>query len=114
MLVSNNLDMVVLAGGQSSSAEIQKQVQISPVFKSCLLQLIVKLIQVRVMFLLRHISRRVSVNSYIDIAFSFTRLLSAGLSEIIKNCTYVGMADDVLALAQCKTRLYLLNVFNLR
>lgn len=33
------------AGGQLSSGEIQKQVQISPVFKSCLLQLIVKLIQ---------------------------------------------------------------------
>lgn len=34
--------------------------------------------------------------------------------EIIKQCIYIGMADDVLALAQCKTRLYVLNVVNLR
>jgi DNA mismatch repair protein MLH1 len=38
----------------------------------------------------------------------------AGLSEIMKHCMYIGMADDVLALAQCKTRLYVLNVVNLR
>jgi DNA mismatch repair protein MLH1 len=38
----------------------------------------------------------------------------AGFTEIIKQCMYVGMADDVLALAQCKTRLYVLNVVNLR
>lgn len=41
------------------------------------------------------------------------RQTHSGLTEIIKQCTYVGMADDVLALAQCKTRLYVVNVVNL-
>ncbi|KAG0627657.1 hypothetical protein M758_2G218500 [Ceratodon purpureus] len=41
------------------------------------------------------------------------RQTHSGLTEIIKQCIYVGMADDVLALTQCKTRLYVLNVVNL-
>lgn len=41
------------------------------------------------------------------------RQTHSGLTEIIKQCMYVGMADDLLALAQCKTRLYVLNVVNL-
>ncbi|KAF6147807.1 hypothetical protein GIB67_014387 [Kingdonia uniflora] len=35
------------------------------------------------------------------------------LLEIVKHCTYVGMADDLLALLQHNTRLYLVNVVNL-
>ncbi|KAK9758148.1 hypothetical protein RND81_01G210700 [Saponaria officinalis] len=36
-----------------------------------------------------------------------------GLLDIVKDCTYVGMADDVFALLQYKTHLYLANVVNL-
>ncbi|PIA47206.1 hypothetical protein AQUCO_01400116v1 [Aquilegia coerulea] len=35
------------------------------------------------------------------------------LLDIVKHCTYVGMADDVMALLQHNTRLYLVNVVNL-
>ncbi|XP_020531791.1 DNA mismatch repair protein MLH1 isoform X1 [Amborella trichopoda] len=37
----------------------------------------------------------------------------AGLLEIVKQCTYIGMADNVLALLQHNTRLYLVNVVKL-
>ncbi|XP_021845672.1 DNA mismatch repair protein MLH1 isoform X2 [Spinacia oleracea] len=37
----------------------------------------------------------------------------SGLLEIVRGCTYVGMADDVFALLQYKTHLYLANVVNL-
>lgn len=40
--------------------------------------------------------------------------ISVGLLEIVKNCTYVGMADEVFALVQHNTRLYLVNVVNIR
>ncbi len=33
--------------------------------------------------------------------------MSAGLCDILRNHTYVGMADDTLALIQHQTRLYL-------
>ncbi|XP_010421834.2 PREDICTED: DNA mismatch repair protein MLH1 isoform X1 [Camelina sativa] len=36
-----------------------------------------------------------------------------GLLETVRNCTYVGMADDVFALVQYNTHLYLANVVNL-
>ncbi|CAH2070826.1 unnamed protein product [Thlaspi arvense] len=36
-----------------------------------------------------------------------------GLLETVRNCTYVGMADDVFALVQYQTHLYLANVVNL-
>ncbi|KAL2657985.1 hypothetical protein AAZV13_04G210900 [Glycine max] len=36
-----------------------------------------------------------------------------GMTDIIRHCTYVGMADDVFALLQHNTRLYLANVVNL-
>lgn len=38
----------------------------------------------------------------------------AGLLDTIRNCTYIGMADDVFALLQHNTHLYLANVVNLR
>uniref|UniRef100_A0A803M525 DNA mismatch repair protein S5 domain-containing protein n=1 Tax=Chenopodium quinoa TaxID=63459 RepID=A0A803M525_CHEQI len=38
----------------------------------------------------------------------------SGLLDIVRGCTYVGMADDVFALVQYKTHLYLANVVNLR
>lgn len=38
----------------------------------------------------------------------------AGLLEIVRHCTYIGMADDVFALLQHNTHLYLANVVNLR
>jgi len=37
-----------------------------------------------------------------------------GLLDVIKNCTYVGLADEVFALIQHNTRLYLVNVVNVR
>lgn len=36
--------------------------------------------------------------------------MSSGLSEVLRKHTYVGMADETLALLQHGTRLYLLNV----
>ena len=38
------------------------------------------------------------------------QILCAGLSEVLRRHTYVGMADETLALLQHGTRLYLLNV----
>ena len=40
--------------------------------------------------------------------------IAAGLLDVIKNCTYVGLADEVFALIQHNTRLYLVNVVNVR
>ncbi|XP_044464163.1 DNA mismatch repair protein MLH1 isoform X2 [Mangifera indica] len=37
----------------------------------------------------------------------------SGLLEIVRHCTYIGMADDVFALLQHNTHLYLANVVNL-
>ncbi|KAL8125140.1 DNA mismatch repair protein MLH1 [Apium graveolens] len=37
----------------------------------------------------------------------------SGLLDIVKHCTYIGMADDVYALLQHNTHLYLANVVNL-
>ncbi|KAJ4965627.1 hypothetical protein NE237_017476 [Protea cynaroides] len=37
----------------------------------------------------------------------------SGLLEVVRDCTYIGMADDVFALLQHGTRLYLANVVNL-
>lgn len=37
----------------------------------------------------------------------------SGLLDIVKDCTYVGMADNTLALVQYKTQLYLVNVVKL-
>ncbi|KAI3726580.1 hypothetical protein L1987_66378 [Smallanthus sonchifolius] len=37
----------------------------------------------------------------------------SGLLDIVRNCTYVGMADDVFALLQHNTHLYLANVVSL-
>lgn len=37
----------------------------------------------------------------------------SGLLDIVKHCTYIGMADDVFALLQHNTQLYLANVVNL-
>ncbi|XP_052727260.1 DNA mismatch repair protein MLH1 isoform X3 [Vigna angularis] len=37
-----------------------------------------------------------------------------GMMDIVRHCTYVGMADDVFALLQHNTCLYLANVVNLR
>lgn len=37
-----------------------------------------------------------------------------GLLDTVRNCTYVGMADDTYALLQHNTHLYLANVINLR
>ncbi|KAK3008636.1 hypothetical protein RJ639_013445, partial [Escallonia herrerae] len=37
----------------------------------------------------------------------------SGLLDIVRNCTYIGMADDVYALLQHNTHLYLANIINL-
>ncbi|XP_024963412.1 DNA mismatch repair protein MLH1 isoform X2 [Cynara cardunculus var. scolymus] len=51
-----------------------------------------------------------SVQELID---EFERGCHSGLLDIVRNCTYVGMADDVFALFQHNTHLYLANVVNL-
>ncbi|KAJ9567992.1 hypothetical protein OSB04_003958 [Centaurea solstitialis] len=51
-----------------------------------------------------------SVQELID---EYERGCHSGLLDIVKNCTYVGMADDVFALLQHNTHLYLANVVNL-
>jgi DNA mismatch repair protein MLH1 len=43
-----------------------------------------------------------------------TDIYPVGIMDIVKHCTYVGMADDVFALLQHKTHLYLANIVNLR
>lgn len=45
---------------------------------------------------------------------AFYDIYSLGLLDIVRQCTYVGMADDVFALLQYNTHLYLANVVNLR
>ncbi len=40
----------------------------------------------------------------------YMNMVSSGLSEVLRKHTYVGMADETLALLQHGTRLYLLNV----
>ena len=37
-----------------------------------------------------------------------------GLLDVVRHCSYIGMADDVLALLQHDTHLYVANVVNLR
>lgn len=37
-----------------------------------------------------------------------------GMLDIVRHCTYIGMADDVFAVLQHDTHLYLANVVNLR
>ena len=39
--------------------------------------------------------------------------VDAGLWDILRNHTYVGMADDTLALVQHQTRLYLADAYQL-
>ncbi|XP_042382837.1 DNA mismatch repair protein MLH1-like [Zingiber officinale] len=38
--------------------------------------------------------------------------IHSGLLDIVKDCTYIGLADDVLAVLQYSTHLYLVNVVN--
>lgn len=51
-----------------------------------------------------------SVQELID---EFERDCHSGLLDTVRNCTYVGMADDDFALLQHNTHLYLANVVNL-
>lgn len=51
-----------------------------------------------------------SVQELID---DFERDCHSGLLDTVRNCTYVGMADDVFALLQHNTHLYLANVVTL-
>ena len=44
---------------------------------------------------------------------AYNAALSAGLSDVLRKHTYVGMADETLALLQHGTRLYLLDIANL-
>eukprot|EP00897_Mesotaenium_endlicherianum_P005513 jgi/Mesen1/4990/ME000248S04271 len=48
-----------------------------------------------------------------ELLAAMDRHTHSGLSEIVKHNSYVGMADDVLALLQHNTRLYLVNVVTL-
>ncbi|XP_021898319.1 DNA mismatch repair protein MLH1 [Carica papaya] len=51
-----------------------------------------------------------SIQELID---DIDRNYHSGLLDIVRQCTYVGMADDVFALLQYNTHLYLANVVNL-
>ncbi|WCJ44195.1 DNA mismatch repair protein MLH1 [Euphorbia peplus] len=51
-----------------------------------------------------------SVQQLID---DYDRNCHSGLLDIIRQCTYIGMADDVFALLQHNTHLYLANIVNL-
>lgn len=65
---------------------------------------------------------------YLLVCFSFTIFIGllyggslllmffffVGMLDIVRHCTYIGMADDVFALLQHDTHLYLANVVSLR
>lgn len=44
----------------------------------------------------------------------FICFINTGLLDIVKDCTYIGLADDVFAVLQYNTHLYLVNVVNVR
>ncbi|KAH9322096.1 hypothetical protein KI387_016735, partial [Taxus chinensis] len=45
-----------------------------------------------------------------ELMVAIDRNAHSGLLDVVKDCTYVGMADDTLALVQYKTQLYLVNI----
>ncbi|KAJ6805766.1 DNA mismatch repair protein MLH1 [Iris pallida] len=47
-----------------------------------------------------------------ELANNIDRDVHSGLLDIVKNCTYVGLADETFALIQHNTSLYLMNVIN--
>ncbi|WOH00519.1 hypothetical protein DCAR_0519884 [Daucus carota subsp. sativus] len=51
-----------------------------------------------------------SVQELLD---DINRSCDSGLLDVVKHCTFIGMADDIFALVQHKTHLYLANVVNL-
>ncbi|KAK4256291.1 hypothetical protein QN277_009176 [Acacia crassicarpa] len=55
-------------------------------------------------------SVNISAHKLID---EFNSNCHSGLLDIVRHCTYIGMADDVFALVQHNTHLYLANVVNL-
>ncbi|KAI9074670.1 hypothetical protein K1719_043386 [Acacia pycnantha] len=55
-------------------------------------------------------SVNISAHKLLD---EFNSNCHSGLLDIVRHCTYIGMADDVFALVQHNTHLYLANVVNL-
>lgn len=53
------------------------------------------------------------ISSIQELVSDFDGNCHSGLLDIVRNCTYIGMADDVFALLQYNTHLYLANVVNL-
>ncbi|XP_058744290.1 DNA mismatch repair protein MLH1-like [Vicia villosa] len=55
----------------------------------------------------------IELTSVEELLEEINKTYDPGILEIVKHCTYVGMEDDIFALLQHKTHLYLANVVNL-
>ncbi|ONK74204.1 uncharacterized protein A4U43_C03F3870 [Asparagus officinalis] len=49
-----------------------------------------------------------------ELARDIDNTVHSGLWDIVKNCTYIGLADETFALLQYNTHLYLMNVVKVR
>ncbi|CAI8583517.1 unnamed protein product [Vicia faba] len=61
----------------------------------------------------RSLKDSIELTSVEELLEEINKTYDPGMLDIVKHCTYVGMADDVFALLQHKTHLYLANVVNL-
>ncbi|XP_058721996.1 DNA mismatch repair protein MLH1-like [Vicia villosa] len=61
----------------------------------------------------RNLKDSTELTSVEELLEEINKTYDPGMLDIVKHCTYVGMADDVFALLQHKTHLYLANVVNL-
>lgn len=61
----------------------------------------------------RSLQDSIELTSVEELLVEINNNYDPGMMDIVKHCTYVGMADDVFALLQHKTHLYLANVVNL-
>lgn len=61
----------------------------------------------------RNPSENAELTSIQELLATVDQECHSGLLEIVKHCTFVGMADDILALIQHNTRLYLLNILSI-
>ncbi|XP_078433528.1 MUTL-homolog 1 isoform X1 [Wolffia australiana] len=60
----------------------------------------------------RNLKETADLSSIQELLSDIDSDVHSDLLEIVRDCTYVGMADDVFALCQHETKLYLLNVVN--
>lgn len=61
----------------------------------------------------RNLNESADLTSVQELLAAIDQQTHAGLWDIMKNCLYIGMADQLLALSQYKTRLYLFDVVKL-